>query len=304
MALRFLAVCAVGVVLFPLAARAAPAINCQDPVVTGQSFAMTCAYSHRSMPLTLVLRGTVKGTMALPRTLEVRGDGKLRQTLSIADRPDGVDLTALQIASIDLNFDGYDDLEVAIYEDAVGMMRDEKTGLAILLYDPATQMFARRPDLDELLSDPGLTVDPATKTILFTGKTSCCSLGTDTYRWRDNRLMLATGSDSGDPPWGALFPKGGALADVASIQAYIKAPKATGSICATITNYYDGNGAITKEVIETEGDICDDKDDYRKNAKQIDETFNGDRRSGNRTDTYRDGILLRRTIVYDPPKKP
>jgi hypothetical protein len=296
----FLALCAVGVMLFPLTGHAAaPAVDCHDPVVTGQRFAMTCAYSHQSMPLTLVLRGAVKGTTALPSTLEIRSGDTLRQTLSIADHPDGVALADLQIASIDVNFDGHDDLEVAVSEDANGNM-----GMAILLYDSATRMFARRPDLDGLLSGPELTMDPANKTIVVTGKTSCCSLGSDTYRWHDNQLTIAETHDSGDPAWGVLYPNGGALADVPSIHAFINAPNATGSICATRTDFYDANGAITKEVIETQGDICDDKDDYRQHAKAIDKTPNGDLHSGNHTDTYRDGILFQRTIVYDPPKKP
>lgn len=297
---RLAVLCAVGVLLFPVASRAAPVIACQKPVLNGKNFAMTCSYTHQSMPLTLVMRGTVRDDQhdlqtatAIPVEIDVQADGKVRQTLKM--RSDGVWLSSLAkdaFESIDLSFDGYDDLKVWSATSA-----GPNNGYAFWLYNPASGTFERRKDLDDKLSGFDVSLDPAKKILSTSARASCCEWDIDTYRWAGSRLLQISDSASGELFTGDANP----LGDVASIRTFIAA---AGGLCATDTTFFDDAGRITKEVIETEGGPCDDAQDYRKTTKGIDKTLNGMKPRGNVTDDYRDGILLARTIVYDPPKKP
>lgn len=275
-------------------------ITCQDPVVSGTAFTMKCAYEHQSMPLTLVMHGKIDDDRAVPETIEVRADGKLRQTLTVESN--GVELNSLAtqaFTSIDLNFDGYDDLQVWTATSA-----GPNSGYAFWLYDPAKMQFDRREDLDDKFSGFELDSDPAAKTIGVSGRVSCCAWEVATYQWVGTQLLQTIDVESGGIIYGLLAPDG-PLADVPSVQAFVKASGDKGAICATRTDTLDATGAITKEVIETDGGPCadDGSDDYRSRAIGLDKTLNGTRRHGNVTDLYKAGILLRRTIVYDPPKK-
>ncbi len=291
--------CGLGLLLAPTIGLAAPSvIACQKPLVTGATFAMTCTYSHQSMPLGLVMHGAVDDsqhdkdtTTAKPATIAILAAGKLRQTLTVES--DGVWLNSLQkdaFESIDINFDGYDDLKVWTDTSA-----GPNSGYAYWLYDPAKGEFARREDLDTALSGFDVSVDPAKKTVSTSGRMSCCAWAVDTYRWANNRLVQISDEQSG------TLDLGDVLSDVAGVQAF---RQASPEICATRTSVYDVAGLITKDIIKTEGDPCEDAQDYRKSAKGIDKTLNGTQQHGGVTDVYRNGILLQRTIVYDPPRKP
>jgi hypothetical protein len=298
MSWRFAALFGIGLLLLPSAGRAASRIACQKPVLTGANFSMTCTYAHQSMPLTLVMRGAVEDAQhdkdtatAKPAKIAIFAAGKLRQTLSVDS--DGVWLNSLQkeaLESIDLNFDGYDDLKVWTQTSA-----GPNSGYAYWLYDPSKRAFERRQDLDDRLSGFDVSVDPKTKTVSLSGRDNCCAWTIDTYRWANGKLAQISGEESGE------FDLGDALSDIASIQAF---GKTSPQFCATRTSSYDAAGRITKDVIETQGDPCDDPNDYRKAKKGIDKSLNGAKRHGNITDVYRDGILFQRTIVYDPPRSP
>ena len=288
-----LALCCVGWLVMPADGRAATAaIVCDPPAVTGQSFAMICSFAHQSMPLTLVMRGTVEDeSIAKPTEIAVLAAGKPRQTLSVES--DGVLLDALQkesLEAIDLDFDGADDLKVLTATSA-----GPNGAYAYWLYRPATGTFEPRHDLDDKLSGFDVAVDPHTKTISVSGRASCCAWDIDTFHWANDRLAQLSHEESGS------LDLGDALSDVAGIQAF----RATSpTLCATRTSLYDASGRITREVIKTEGDPCDEADDYRKSTQGIDRTLNGTQRHGAVTDLYRDGILIQRTVVYDPPKAP
>lgn len=295
---RLVALCGVALLLTPVAGHAAATITCEAPAVSGTSFAMTCAYTHQSRPLTLVLRGAVDNSQhdldtatATPSEVMILDAGKLRQTLKVES--DGVPLNGLQqqaFESLDLNFDGYDDLKVWT-ETSAG----PNSGYAYWLYDPAKAMFVRQQDLDDKLSGFEVSVDPKTKTIATSSRDSCCAWSVDTYHWVNDRLMQLTEEESG------AIDLGDTLSDVASVQAFHAiAPL----FCATRTHFYNDAGLITQEVIKTAGDPCDDAQDYRQQAKRLDATLNGIKRHGNVTDVYRDGLLLQRTIVYNPPRQP
>jgi hypothetical protein len=259
---------------------------------------MTCAYAHQSMPLTLVMHGTVDDAQhdadtatAKPAKIAIFAAGKLRQTLTVES--DGVWLNSLQqqaFESIDLNFDGYDDLKVWTQTSA-----GPNSGYAYWLYDPVKREFERRQDLDDQLSGFDVSVDPKTKTVSLSGRDSCCAWTIDTYRWANGKLAQISGEESGE------FDLGDALSDVASIQAF---SKTSPQFCATCASSYDAAGRITRDVIETQGDPCDEADDYRKATKGIDKRLNGTKQHRNITDVYRDGILLQRIILYNPPRSP
>jgi hypothetical protein len=298
MSWRLVALCGVALLGASATCRAAPAITCEAPVVSGTVFAMTCAYPHQSRPLTLVLRGAVDDTQhdldtatAKPAEVTILDAGKPRQTLKVES--DGVSLNGLQneaFESLDLNFDGYDDLKVWTATSA-----GPNSGYSYWLYDPAKAAFVRRQDLDDKLSGFEVSVDPKTKTLATSGRDSCCAWSVDTYHWVTGKLMQISDVESG------VIDLGDALSDVASIQAF---RAATPLFCATRTHFYNDAGLITRDVIETAGDPCEDADDYRKTAKGLDATLNGTKRHGNITDLYRNGLLLQRTIVYDPPRQP
>jgi hypothetical protein len=291
MSRQFLTLCGVGLLLVPASGQAASGITCDKPVVTGASFAMDCAYPHHGTNLTLVMRGAVDDTTAKPAEIAVLEAGKPRQTLTVES--DGVFLDSLQkeaLESIDINFDGYDDLKVWTATSA-----GPNSGYAYWLYDPAKDAFARRQDLDDLLSGFDVSVDPKAKTLSTSGRASCCEWDVDIYRWANDQLVKISGEASG------ALDLGEALSDVASIQTF---RETSPSFCATHTALFDAAGRITKEIIVTEGDPCDPEQDYRKSTQRIDKTLNGTKPHGNMTDVYQDGILIRRTIVYDPPKSP
>lgn len=299
MSWRMHILCGLGLLLVPVTALAAPpVIACEKPVVSGTNFTMRCAYSHQSMPLTLVMNGTVDDsqhdsdtTTAKPATIAILAAGQLRQTLTVES--DGVWLNSLQteaFESVDLNFDGYDDLKVWTDTSA-----GPNSGYAFWLYDPAKGEFSRRDDLDGLLSGFDVSVDLATKSVSTSARMSCCAWAVDNYRWVNTRLVQISDEQSG------ALDLGDVLSDVASIQTF---RESSPEFCATRTSLFDDAGRITKDIIKTEGDPCDDTQDYRKNAKGIDKTLNGAQQHGGVTDVYRDGILLQRTIVYDPPRKP
>jgi hypothetical protein len=250
---------------------------------------MKCAWAHRAGALSLTMRGTLEDdSTAKPTEIAILKAGKRLQTLTVES--DGVLLDGLGIEAIDLDFDGYDDLKVLTLSSA-----GPNGGYAFWLYRPAKGAFERRQDLDDPLSGFDVNLDPKTKTISQSGRNGCCAWSGDSYRWANDRLLHISDRNSG------ALDLGDALADVAGIQAFIET---SASFCATQTRQYDAAGGITQEVIETEGDPCEDEGDYRKRGKAVDKTLNGTKRHGNVTDLYRDGILLQRTIVYDPPKQP
>jgi hypothetical protein len=297
MSWRFFALCGVIALVMPATGRAAATITCETPVVSGTSFVMTCVYTHKPKPLTLVLRGTVEDAQhpdagaATPAQITILDAGKVRQTLRVDS--DGVLLNALQeqeFESVDLNFDGYDDLKVWTATSA-----GPNSGYSYWLYDPVKAMFVRRQDLDDKLSGFEVSVDPKTKTLATSGRDSCCAWSVDTYHWVQDRLVQISDAESG------LIDLGDALSDLASVQAFrATAPQ----FCATRTRFYNAAGLITKDVIETSGDPCEDAQDYRQHAKGLDVTLSGTKRHGNMTDVYQRGLLLQRTIVYDPPRQP
>ncbi len=287
---RYLVLCGLAVLPAPTDAGAAAAIACEAPVVTGSTFVMTCTDAHQSAPLTLVMRGTVDDDIAKPTEIEILAAG-VRQTLTLES--DGVPLGALDqeaLEAVDLNLDGYDDLKVMTATSA-----GPNSAYAFWLYRPATRTFERRPDLDDQLSGFDVVVDPKTKTLSLSARESCCAWSVDTYRWANDRLVHISNELSG------ALDLGDALADVASIQAF----RETAPIfCATRIRIYDVAGRITQEAIETQGDPCDDEQDYRKRTKVVDRTVDGTKRNGATVDVYRNGVLLRRTVTYDPPKAP
>jgi hypothetical protein len=277
MSWRLLMLCGVGFLLASASGRAASVITCDKPVVTGATFTMDCSYPHQSMTLTLVMRGTVDDTTAKPAEIAMVAAGKPRQTLTVES--DGVSLDSLQkeaFESIDINFDGYDDLKVWTAASA-----GPNSGYAYWLYDPAKGAFQRRQDLDDLLSGFDVSVDPATKTVSVSGRDSCCAWSVDAYRWTNDQLMKISDTESG------ALDLGEALSDVPGIQAF---REASPSLCATRTSLFDAAGRITKEIIETEGDPCDPEQDYRQSTRRIDKTLNGTKPHGNMTDVYQDGI--------------
>lgn len=298
MSWRLLALCGVLALSMPTAGRAASTISCAKPVVSGTTFSMTCAYAHQPKPLTLTMRGTVDDAQhdpetatATPTEIAVLDGGTVRQTLKVDS--DGVWLNGLQkqaFESVDLTFDGYDDLKLWTSTSA-----GPNNGYSYWLYDPVKAMFVRRQDLDDSLSGFEVTVDPKTKTISTSARGSCCSWSVDTYHWVKDRLVQISDQETG------VIDPGDALSDVASVKAF----RATQpQFCATRTSFYNDAGLITKDVIETSGDPCEDAQDYRKHAKGVDVTLNGTKQHGITTDVYRNGVLLQRTIVYNPPRKP
>jgi hypothetical protein len=91
------------------------------------------------------------------------------------------------------------------------------------------------------------------------------------------------------------------LSDVGSIQSF---SQATPLVCTTYTKLYNDVGRITKLIIETDGDPCDDEHSYQNHGQGTDSTLTGTRTHGNVVDVYQAGILMQRTIIYDPPKPP
>jgi len=282
-----------------------PTITCAEPKVTGPRFAMDCTYSHQSGPLTLTMRGALE---TLPgddqftigtRTLEIRRNGTLRQTLDLPKSEIWLgQLARFGLASLDLDFDGSDDLQIATSSPSAGSGLDK----AFWLYDPKTQTFVRRPDLDTQLSGDDLTADPKTRTLKVSARAGCCAWRTTTYGWAEGRLLQTENTLAGYRIEGLLAPDG-PLADVASIQTFAKTTG--GAFCATRIDRYDPAGRITTETIETKDETCEqDAYDYRRHARAFDPSLDGTRHNGGGTDLYRNGILLQRTIVYDPPKRP
>lgn len=292
MAWRFLALCAVGLLAVPANGQAATSVACKPPVVTDATFAMSCAYAHQSGRLTLVMRGAVEdATTAKPTAIDILAAGKQRQTLTVES--EGVPLDALQkeaFGTIDINFDHYDDLKVLTATSA-----GPNSAYAYWLYRPTTNAFERRQDLDDLLSGFDIATSPKTKTVSMSGRESCCAWAVDIYRWANDRLQQISHEESGE------FDLGELLSDIPSIQTFRETEPL---FCATRTTLYDDSGRITRDVIQTEGDPCDEAQDYRKNTKGVDKALNGTKRHGNMIDIYKAGILLRRTITYDPPKQP
>lgn len=296
---RVLGLCG-ALLLLPVPARAAATVDCAEPVVTGASFSMTCRYAHQSMPLTLVMQGTVDDAehdlstaRATPQTIDVRDATGSRQTLTVAS-DDGVllnDLPQQAFTSIDLDFDGMDDLQVWT-ETSAG----PNGGYAFWLYDKPTGKFVRRDDLDALLSGFEVSSDTKQRTVSVSARESCCAWSVSTYHWTNARLMPISDAESG------MLDVSESLGDVPGIRAF--AAKSAGGmmICATVRRLYDSAGKINGAVIETEGDPCEDAQDYRKTAAQRDKALNGTRRHGAVSDEYRNGVLLRRTVVFDPPK--
>jgi hypothetical protein len=282
-------------VILPHAGRceaiATPAVNCQKPVIQVQSFIMTCAYNHQSGPLTLVVHGAIddpKSGNGLPTSIEILSDGKHAQTLAL--QPEDSDALPLEnlVGSLDLNFDGFDDLQILS-----GRGAGPNSSYAYWLYVPARHLFEHRPDIDDDLSGFDVSADPKAKIIVTSGRSSCCQWDTQTFHWVNDRLLLQETSSRG----GLMLDD--VLGDVKSVQAFAAQ---AGGICATHTLFYDDNNGITQETIETQGDPCDEAQDYRKKAKIDNKTLNGLQKNGNVTDFYRNGVLLQRTLVYNPPK--
>ena len=163
------------------------------------------------MPLTLVMHGKIDDDRAVPETIEVRADGKLRQTLTVESN--GVELNSLAtqaFTSIDLNFDGYDDLQVWTATSA-----GPNSGYAFWLYDPAKMQFDRREDLDYKFSGFELDSDPATKTIGVSGA-SVAAHGGRHLSWVGTQLLQTIDVESGGIIYGLLAPDGGWLTSLLS----------------------------------------------------------------------------------------
>lgn len=284
--------------LLPVSARAAAALECGDPEVNGASFSMTCRYAHQSMPLTLVMHGAVDDAdhdlstaRAIPRSIDIRDATGLRQTLAVAS-DDGVSLNELPrqaFISIDLNFDGEDDLQVWT-ETSAG----PNNGYAFWLYDRPTRKFVRREDLDALLSGFEIATDAAARTLSVSGRDSCCDWSVSTYHWVNAQLMPVSDEETG------MLDVTESLGDVPAIRAFAAKSAAGMMICATVRRLYDAAGKINATVIETQGDPCEDAQDYRKAPGQPDSALTGTRRHGAVSDEYREGVLLRRTVGGDP----
>lgn len=209
-------------------------ITCQKIVTpTQDGFDVTAQCQHQEM--TLALLGNAKSADLSAdvtlRSLTVTREGKAPQTLAVQGViwMDGFE-HALQL--MDINFDRQPDIQIWTLTTA-GANR----GYDYVLFDPTTG-YDRIVAGGDRLSGTDIVPDAATKTIAVTGRSSCCMVTTDTYRWSNKELTLLSRMEQG-------------VVTVYEPRLHIM----SADFCGRVTRHFNDEAALAR--IEVNAEACE-----------------------------------------------
>jgi uncharacterized protein len=257
--------------------RGASMLACAKPVLNGTAFTVSCIAPNTPQKMKLTVAGS-KGDFAELKNLTIARDGAAPQSFKLDGQYYFDNLADSLIALIDVNFDGFVDVRLA-----VGTSAGPNSEFSWWLFDPKAGRFATSP-IGEQLSGFEVWTDPKDKTVSVNARGSCCDWGTSTYIWNAGALKLVKTLDSG------MF-------------SAIGLPGMDGfehMICGEQTSHYNDAGLITRIDLALDGaaDSQCEKDDLAAQANVLDTIK---RAKGLRIEAK---DRLHFAILFDTPRKP
>ncbi len=281
----------------PMASYGGENVACSAPQTKRQLSSMTCRDARKEAAnRTFVLSGKPDQDGKVESlTIQVFEGTALKQTITEKDGPYSLSEDGVRLA--DYNFDGHVDLSLALgQEDIQG-----NAGSEFWLYNSETKQFEVSKEMnDKLWIDP--TIDAKAKTLEVGGRSSCCSSETGTYHWVGKHLRTMERTVSGSTQVGRY------LSDVLSLKKFANSKENNGSFCGDTTYHYNDEEKVTSLTISTDGGgPCSGSDLYLEQARGREKSskgtlLDGALTHGNVTDIYKKGLLLSRTVTFNPPK--
>jgi uncharacterized protein len=257
-------------------------LACAKPVLTGAAFTLRCAAPNSPLHLTAVVTGKKGEYDAELAKLAITANGKTG-TFVLKDASIPFEALTGAVELIDVNFDGFDDVKLAVSSSAGPNM-----GYAYWLYAPKTGGFTAS-DVGDQLSGFDVMPDAKTRTIAVSGRSSCCSWNSTTYSWRGAKLHATASSDT-----------------MSFSPVALPGVDAPATLCGSQTKHFNEAGLITRVDFELDsvkdytpgGDNLCEKQDLAAQGKLLDKLSANTK--GFRLDA-KDPYHF--TVTFDKPRK-
>ncbi len=186
-------------IFFNVTANAATPV-CQKHIIKNKQISIKCAFPESKEHISTLISGSFEFyEYANTETekdidwihlnkLVILKNGRKSQEINLESVENGIRLSGVAgaVQLMDLNFDGYDDIQLWVSPTA-----GANSSYEYWLYNPDTQQFEYN-NLKDKLFGFDVTPDPKSKTIFIQSHSGCCYNWERTYHWIGNELRKKT----------------------------------------------------------------------------------------------------------------
>ncbi len=256
---------------------------CEKYIIKGRQISVKCAFPKSKDHISTIISGSFEfygDTNTVTENdidwihlskLIIMKNGKKSQEINIESTENNIRLSDFlnAVRLMDLNFDGYDDIQLLVLPTA-----SVNAVYEYWLYNSDTQQF-EHSDLRDKLFGFDVTPDPKTKTIFIQSHSGCCYNWETTYHWVANELRKKT-------------------------ELYYGAIVMSDACGQTITHYNDNEETISMD-IESSGYCKGDEHNAPQTIEPYLTKLKNDEKNG--------GYVLKKngndkfTVIYNKPTK-